>query len=733
MDRIPSTGLHGLLWLDTALVRLLRRSQLHQSAVEPAHYKEPVSFQTASPSVFICAHLWLKRASLVPRLALSLTLAVALTGSAAEPRDARLDTLSVLVHDTSPKVRLEALRALAKIPTAESAAVALGVLDQPMDPTLDYALWLTINDLSEPWIAALQDGSWKPAGHEKQLEFALRSIRSEQASRVLGQFASKAALDREGSGPWIELIGAAGTPTELSTLFTQALNGGFSDAAAARALRSLTDATRIRKLKPAGSTTGLGQLFDSASEPVRIEALKLAGEWKDVGPHFAKIVQLAGAPNSSAATRSAAFDTLRSIGGPGALDALAKLSAADQPADVRRQAVASFAALNLGRAVPSIVDVARSLNDETQAQDFWRSVLSVKGAGKAIAEALPESGLPQAAARAGMRVAREGGRSDLELVTALAKSSGLSADTQTFTAQLIKDLAAKAAATGDPHRGEMVFRRANLACTSCHAIGGAGGKVGPDMTSIGASAPIDYLVESVLLPNAKIKEGYSALILTTKGGDEFSGTLARETSQEIVLRNAAGQEQSVPKADVAKREQSAVSLMPSGLLDALNAQEQLDLFAFLSRLGKPGDFDASKGGVARKWRLFALSHTDQQNGRSHLIWDAPLTGSPWSDTFSLVNGQLTRPLIEESTRRDAWVGTLAICAATEINLAQAGPVKFQLEAPAAELWVDGKKIGDAGDSKTDLAAGKHRVLVRLNPQKMPDAVRLRSDASFVLE
>jgi len=28
----------------------------------------------------------------------------------------------------------------------------LGVLDQPTDPTLDYALWLTINDLGEPWM-----------------------------------------------------------------------------------------------------------------------------------------------------------------------------------------------------------------------------------------------------------------------------------------------------------------------------------------------------------------------------------------------------------------------------------------------------------------------------------------------------------------------------------------------------------------------------------------------------
>jgi putative heme-binding domain-containing protein len=699
-------------------------------AVSPPGWITVSAFRLGSPKPIATQ----TRARFLRRfLSLCLALVCVLTASAAEPRDARLDTLAVLVHDGSPKVRLEALRALAKIPSAEAASLALGVLDRPMDPTLDYALWLTINDLSTPWLAALQDGSWKPEGREKQLEFALKAIRPDQASGVLGQFAAKAVADREGAGPWIELIGAAGTPRELRALFDKTLSGGFSDAATTRALRALNDASRLRKLKPEGSTMEVGQLFDSPAESVRVEALKLAALWKDLGPHFPRLSEIAGASSTTPATRAAAFDTFRVIGGPGSISALAKLSAATQPPEIRRPAAASLASLNLGAAMPAIVEITRTLDDETQAQDFWRSILSVKGAGKAIAEALPESGVPQAAARAGMRVAREGGRSDLELVAALAKASGLAADTQTFTAQLIKDLAAKAAAQGDPHRGEMVYRRPGLACMSCHAIGGAGGKVGPDMTSIGASAPIDYLVESVLQPNAKIKEGYHGLILTLKNGDETTGTLARETPQEIVLRNAAGQEQAVPKADIATREQSTSSLMPSGLLDALNEQEQLDLFAFLSRLGKPGDFDASKGGMARKWRLFAYTHTDQQNGRGNVVWEAPLAGAPWNDVLSLVDGRVTRPLIDEAAKREFWVGTLAIYAATEINLAQAGAVKFQLEAPGAELWVDGKKVGAGGESKTDLAAGKHRVLVKLDPQKMPEALRLRADTSFVLE
>ena len=63
--------------------------------------------------------------------------------------------------------------------------------------------------------------------------------------------------------------------------------------------------------------------------------------------------------------------------------------------------------------------------------------------------------------------------------------------------------------------------------------------------------------------------------------------------------------------------------MPAGLVDALNEQEQSDLFAFLSRLGKPGDYDASKGGVARRWRLAQTVHTDAQAGQESWPMKAP--------------------------------------------------------------------------------------------------------------
>ena len=84
----------------------------------------------------------------------------------------RLAALEKLVRDDSPMVRLEALRALAKIPSAKSAELALTVLDKPMDPFLDYALWLTINDLADQWIAAVKSGEWKVEGNQLIISIA---------------------------------------------------------------------------------------------------------------------------------------------------------------------------------------------------------------------------------------------------------------------------------------------------------------------------------------------------------------------------------------------------------------------------------------------------------------------------------------------------------------------------------------------------------------------------------
>lgn len=657
------------------------------------------------------------------------------TSQSASPAEDRLPVLRSLVADPSPAVRAEALRALARIPTAEAADLALSVLDLPMDAHLEYALWLTFNDLSKPWIEALQSGAWNVEGRENQLAFALQALPPAQTAQVLQGVLGDQPLPRDGSGPWIEAIGKAGGPDSLKRLFQQVTSGDFDEPTTVRALRALADASRLRQQLPTPPLHHLPSLLESTSPSVRLEALRLAALWKEVPGLVLPILERVRSSSATPEERTTAVETLRQVGGPEALAGLQRLTGADSEAGVRRQAVLAWAALDARAAMPVLLELVTSLNDEPAALTFWREALGVRGMGDLLKETLPRTSLPEPVSRAGMRAAREGGRDDVELVAALAQAGGLTTDSADLTQSLLLDLAEEALAQGDPHRGERLYRRPDLACVTCHAIGGVGGKVGPDMTSIGASAPLDYLVESLLLPHAKIKEGYHSVIVETRDGEEYTGTLAREDQEQLVLRNAAGQELALVKSTLVSREMGRLSLMPSGLLEPLNAGERRDLIAFLSQLGKPGPFDASQGGVARLWRVANVVHTDIQNNQAYWFWKAPWNHQRWMVVPTWVRGHLTADLLEEATRAQAWTSKVETVLATEMETAAHGPVRFQMIPTDAALWVEGRPvpISDQGPIM-DLGAGRHRVVVRLDPRRIPEVLRLEATgALFLLE
>ena len=264
--------------------------------------------------------------------------------------------------------------------------------------------------------------------------------------------------------------------------------------------------------------------------------------------------------------RLAAIDGLRDLGGAPALADLQALLPDGQAPEVRRAALIAVAELNLGAGVEAAGQVLAGVADEKTALETWRTLLQIKGEPEAFAAKLPVI-LPPAVAAAALRAARESGKKGEVLANALAAQSGMKPDAAK-AGQDYKWIVDLVKRDGDPARGEMIFRRPQLACLTCHAIGGAGGKVGPELTSLGASAPLDYIIESVLVPNAKVKEGYNAVSLTLKDGTIATGIQTHETAQEIFLRNAAGQEAGVPKANITTRENIG-SIMPAGLVEPI--------------------------------------------------------------------------------------------------------------------------------------------------------------------
>ena len=277
--------------------------------------------------------------------------------------------------------------------------------------------------------------------------------------------------------------------------------------------------------------------------------------------------------------------------------------------------------------------------------ELYSAFISRKGGSQALAKALDGKKLSADVATLGVRAVKASVAGDAgPLADALTKAGGLAVAKKEPTADEVKALVGEVA-TGDPARGEAVFRRKELQCLACHAIGGAGGQVGPDLTSLGASAQPDYLVESILIPNKAVKEGYHALRVVTVEDRVFLGVKVRETPTELVLRTQEDKEVSIPVKDIAERGNTR-SLMPDGLADPLTKQEFADLVRFLSELGKVGPYGPSKARVVRRWQVIEPTPENMNLFRRTRVSAAAEPDQPfaWSPVYSRVSGDL--PLAE---------------------------------------------------------------------------------------
>ncbi len=161
-----------------------------------------------------------------------------------------------------------------------------------------------------------------------------------------------------------------------------------------------------------------------------------------------------------------------------------------------------------------------------------------------------------------------------------------------FSPEAVERLLADARGRGNAARGAAVFASARFACASCHRVGDEGGTVGPDLTSVGVCLKPDEIAESLLFPQAKIKEGYRASAIVTSGGVAYQGYVASETDAAIDLRIAPSQEiLRIAKSEIDER-QEVGSLMPVGLAEAMTGQQRADVVRFLLDLGR-GDAHAA--------------------------------------------------------------------------------------------------------------------------------------------
>jgi putative heme-binding domain-containing protein len=78
--------------------------------------------------------------------------------------------------------------------------------------------------------------------------------------------------------------------------------------------------------------------------------------------------------------------------------------------------------------------------------------------------------------------------------------------------------------------------------------------------------------------------GYRSFRVVVRDGRVIQGLLVSRDADAIVIRQPDVADTRIPAKDVAEAEYTGVSIMPEGLLEALQPQEVSDLFAHLVSL-----------------------------------------------------------------------------------------------------------------------------------------------------
>ncbi len=606
--------------------------------------------------------------------------------------------LKTAVADGHAQVRLEAINALRQIGDQEGFEWAMSALKDEVDENIDFALWLTARELESVWMPALERGSLQL--DPKTLQFVLTAAEKPQAIRFLHDTFRRSAQAGEDVSALADLFTQVGDARTLDVLYEQALAKEGDEAMLGRLFQTFNQ----RRIKPTNTRTK--QLLPFIEKGVA-NAILLGGAWRLEEARALIERRLADRQQAP----EIAVAALTHYGDAKAAASLVKVANnGEWSPSLRAAAVAGLVQIDAQQGVKEAVDWLEEATGAEGANIIFNAFLSRKDGPGQLAAGLQGKRIPEEVATTGVRQAGTSGGKTAGLVAALTTAGGLEPVTKALSQEELAAFMRDVQEKGDARRGEAVYRRSALLCQTCHAISGGGGTIGPDLISIGASAPVDYLLDSLLEPNKKIKEGYHTTVVTTKSGEVVTGGLIRDADDEVVLRLADGREQTVTANAIAKKEIVPVSLMPPGLTASLRQDELVDLVRFMSELGKEGDFKVPSKRYVRRWRVLPydkeVSHQIRRVGSQTMLGKGEAL--PWQPAYSTVAGEL--PLAEMGVNK-GFNNDLSF-AKFEIDVSVAGEIGLRFENPQGLQVMAGKAAVAAKEESTaSFAAGRHEIIL----------------------
>lgn len=655
------------------------------------------------------------------------------------------DLLTKAAQDAHPRVRLEAIRALSFSPQEDSqrqiadgsafgesnpetlktlaayddpklVETALLPLKQPVDTFIDYAMWLTTKELAPQWRPAFEQGEMNFNNDAGQIAYGFSALGSGAPVEILMKDLYADQVTPEKRGGLVPLICYSADANQMGRLASAAAQ--HQDAAT---LQTLLTISQTRKVVPAINADEFAPLTKSEDPVLRHAVLQAIGQW-NIAALKPQLDALVTSTNADPADLAAAFSGIAVSKDEALIGLLETVGRnADALVQARSLALERLASARPEKAAPLIVDLVATLPEGESAVRVSRALLSEKQGSKLLTAALANRELRTEVARDILRVLRESGRTDADLENAL-RTAGKITSRKSLNAEQRAAILEKARSVASAADGERIYRNEQLGCLKCHAIGGSGGLVGPDMISLGASAQPDYLLESLLNPNAKVKENYHTTVVATVDGVVVAGVQIQKSEKTITLRTAENKVVDVP-VDQIEEQSQGVSLMPEGLVDNLTDDEIASVVRFLSELGRTPDYTLSKQRLIRSWQVL-MPTQESVHQLNRTSFSEAATDNPafmWASRYSTVSGSLPVDALPAMKIREVPVAF----ARSRINVTSPGRIVFQLNSIAGvEVRIDGVPMDQTAQFSTVLDAGLHTVTVTVDTSKRSEPLLL---------
>jgi putative heme-binding domain-containing protein len=603
-------------------------------------------------------------------------------------RDRIEDTADLLIAaaaDDHPRVRLEAVRAASFL----DADAGRQIVDQAMSHPLDYYLNYTIGETTTTLDRKFGAAASGPNDLYDQLASSLvaqpqlvSSIRNAARSADAGQ---------------------------IGRIVSGVLKGPYESTVKTEALDELIAAVTARKLTPGIDAQAFVAAFDDAvkSERPRWAATlaQAAGDWQVLGieESLRRVVfddQADGPLVQRSLEALAKFDT------PTGTDAISSLNRQPIPLELKLRAAAALVPRREANAAKMLKEaVGQPVDDYPLIKNVVDAWASQSGGLDRLAKRLQGVDIEINTAKLMLRALNAAGDTTGPLVDMLRSAAGVDANRMLTPAEKAA-LVALIDSEGDPVAGQSIFRRESLQCVKCHALSGAGGNVGPDLSGVGATSPTEYLLDSILLPSQQIKEAYATIRVLTYDGKIEQGVKVERDDVRLILRDADLREVTIPIDDI-EAESEGASLMPAGIHELLTERELVDLVAFLGALGKPGPFAVNTSPTIQRYQVLVdpkvkakLAAMDEgaMEGQLQQIAD-----DAWRSVYALVDGRL--PLDELSD--DAASNPVILRG--EIDVITPGRLGFDVQPPVdVQLVAEGRSISP-GDDQIEMDAGRRRI------------------------